>query len=83
MPQLPLAVAVLRDPQMQTDRLYSTSARSGVMLCISAGYFLHVSCDLLRIQLAHGLPMDCQMTVIAVRTSACCSAAAAPLHGRY
>jgi hypothetical protein len=39
--QLPLAVAVLRDPQMQHDRLYSTSARSGVMLCISAGYFLH------------------------------------------
>lgn len=41
--QLPLALAVVRDPQMQHDRLYATSRRSAVMLCISAGYFLHVS----------------------------------------
>lgn len=39
--QLPLALAVVRDPQMQHDRLYATSRRSAVMLCISAGYFLH------------------------------------------
>lgn len=39
--QLPLALAVLRDPAMQSDRLYSTSPRSQLMLCISAGYFLH------------------------------------------
>jgi hypothetical protein len=41
--QLPLALAVVLDPAMQRDRLYSTSRRSALMLCISAGYFLHVS----------------------------------------
>lgn len=33
---------------MQRDRLYSTSRRSALMLCISAGYFLHVSVNLFR-----------------------------------
>lgn len=41
--QLPLALAVVLDPKMQQDRLYSTSRRSAIMLVISAGYFLHVS----------------------------------------
>lgn len=40
--QLPVALAVLRDPHMQSSKLYSRSALSQFMLLFSGGYFLCV-----------------------------------------
>mmetsp|Transcript_3200 Transcript_3200/g.9268 ORF Transcript_3200/g.9268 Transcript_3200/m.9268 type:complete len:276 (+) Transcript_3200:205-1032(+) len=39
--QLPVALAVLRDPHMQFSKLYSRSMLSQFMLLFSGGYFLH------------------------------------------
>jgi hypothetical protein len=64
--QLPLALAVVLDPAMQRDRLYSTSRRSALMLCISAGYFLHDLYHCLTVFSEWGVPYLLHATL-------CCS----------